>query len=123
MASLESVTQALAGLSITPAASVSHAAASSPQAWREALEASSSAPKGFELLKIVAYKPKTAKTATVVPLVVIASEKVDYTAASVGRKLNLKEPRLASDDLLTEFFSADKTTRACPMPLSMARTD
>ncbi len=112
MASLESITQSLSGLSITPAATVSHTAASSPQAWREALEASSSAPKSFELIKTLVYKPKTAKTATPVPLVVIARENTDVLSGSVAKKLNLKEPRLAAEDLLTEFFSLDKNSRA-----------
>ncbi|THH00052.1 hypothetical protein EW026_g2425 [Hermanssonia centrifuga] len=110
MASLESITQSLSGLSITPAATVSHTAASSPQAWREALEASSSAPKSFELIKTLVYKPKTAKTATPVPLVVVARENTDVLSGSVAKKLNLKEPRLAAEDLLTEFFSLDKNS-------------
>ena len=112
MTTLEGITQTLSSLSITPAAALQHTPAPSPQAWRETLEASSSAPKSFDLIKIVVYKPKTAKTATPVPLVVIASEKVDYTAASIGRKLNLKEPRLGSEELLTEFFGVDKGARA-----------
>lgn len=117
MATLESITQKLASLSITPAASVSHPAATAPQSWRETLEASSSAPKSFDLIKIVAYKPKTAKTATVVPVVVIAGEKTDFTSTSIGRKLNLKDLRQASDEVLAEFFSAGKATRACPSKL------
>ncbi|KAJ3520544.1 hypothetical protein NM688_g9147 [Phlebia brevispora] len=118
MATLESITQRLSGLSITPAAALQHAPTNSPQSWRETLEASSSAPKSFELIKIVAYKPKTAKTATPVPLVIIGSEKVDWTAASVGRKVNLKEPRLASEDLLTEVFAVDKNGLS---PLSLTK--
>ncbi|KAK7683483.1 hypothetical protein QCA50_013317 [Cerrena zonata] len=110
MASVESIVQQLQGLSITPAATVSHAAASSPATWREALEQSSSAPKSFELIKTIVYKPKTAKTATPVPLVVVAREGTDVISGALGKKLNLKEPRLASEDLLTEFFSLDKNS-------------
>ncbi|GJE93747.1 prolyl-tRNA synthetase [Phanerochaete sordida] len=108
MASLESITQSLSALSIAPSAAVSHAAASSPAAWREALEASDAAPKPFELVKTIVYKPKTAKTATPVPLVVIARENTDVASNALGRKLNLKELRLASEDLLAEFFTVDK---------------
>ncbi|EKM57048.1 uncharacterized protein PHACADRAFT_254575 [Phanerochaete carnosa HHB-10118-sp] len=108
MAPLESITQSLASLSIAPSASVTHAAASSPAAWREALESSEGAPKSFELVKTIVYKPKTAKTATPVPLVVIARENTDVISAALGRKLNLKELRLASEDLLAEFFAVDK---------------
>ena len=111
MASVESIVQQLQGLSITPSATVSHAAANSPANWREALEQSSSAPKSFELIKTLVYKPKTAKTATPVPLVVVAREGTDVISGALGKKLNLKEPRFASDDLFTEFFSLDKNSR------------
>ena len=112
MASLESITQSLASLSITPSANVSHAAASSPAAWREALEATEGAPKPFELVKTIVYKPKTAKTATPIPFVVIARENTDIPTNALGRKLNLKELRLASEDLLAEFFGVEKHARA-----------
>ncbi|KZT10284.1 prolyl-tRNA synthetase [Laetiporus sulphureus 93-53] len=108
--SIESFTQSLAGLSIQPHAVVSHGETSSPAAWREALEASSSAPKSFELIKTLVYKPKTAKTATPVPLVVIARENTDVVSSAVGKKLGLKDLRWASDDLLNEFLSLDKNS-------------
>ncbi|KAI0088190.1 prolyl-tRNA synthetase [Irpex rosettiformis] len=110
MATLESLIQSLASLSITPTGSVKHAATTSPAAWREALEASDSAPKAFELTKVLVYKPKTAKTATPVPLVVIAREHAEFSSGALGKKLNLKDLRLASEDLLTEFFALDKNS-------------
>ncbi|KAL7284037.1 hypothetical protein ACG7TL_001314 [Trametes sanguinea] len=110
MASLESITQSLAKLSISPAASVSHAPTNSPQSWREALEASPDAPKPFELVKTLVYKPKTAKTATPVPVVVIARETTDVPSGVLGKTLNLKDLRLASEDLLKEFFGLDKNS-------------
>ena len=119
MASLDSITQSLASLSINPSASVSHAVASSPAAWREALEASESTPKSFELIKTIVYKPKTAKTATPIPLVVVARENTDVISGALGKKLNLKELRLASEDLLTEFFAVDKHARRYPASLVM----
>ncbi|KAH8101841.1 hypothetical protein BXZ70DRAFT_932155 [Cristinia sonorae] len=110
MATLEAITKSLAGLSIAPAATVSHEALSSPAAWREALEASSDAPKPFELIKTLVYKPKTAKTATPIPVIVVAREGTDVNAGAIGKKLGLKELRFASDDLLQEFFSTDKNS-------------
>lgn len=110
MASLENITQSLAALSIKPAASVEHEATNSPATWREALEASSSAPKPFELIKVLVYKPKTAKTATPVPVVVVAREGTEVASGLVGKKLSLKELRFASDDLLSEFFGLDKNS-------------
>ncbi|KAG2340941.1 prolyl-tRNA synthetase [Suillus weaverae] len=110
MNSLESVAQALAGLSITPSASITHAETNSPASWRETLLATSSAPKSFELIKTLVYKPKTAKTAIPVPVVVIAREETETSSSALGKKLNLKELRLASEDLLAEFFALDKNS-------------
>ena len=109
--SLDAITKSLSKLSIAPAAAVSHGATNSPASWREALEGSSAAPKEFELIKTLVYKPKTAKTATPVPVVVIAREKSDVPSGVLGKTLNLKELRLASEDLLKEFFSLDKNSR------------
>jgi len=109
--SIENITQSLAALSIKPQAVVSHGATNSPATWREALEANSSVPKSFETIKTLVYKPKTAKTATPVPLVIIARENTDVVSGAVGKKLGLKDLRLASEDLLTEFFSLDKNSR------------
>ena len=95
-------------LSIAPSATVSHAATTSPAEWRNALVASNTAPKTFELIKTLVYKPKTAKTATPVPVIVIAREETETSSAAIGKFLNLKELRLASADLLTEFFALDK---------------
>ncbi|KNZ81627.1 Putative prolyl-tRNA synthetase C19C7.06 [Termitomyces sp. J132] len=108
MASLDSITSTLAALSIKPSSSVTHAAATSPAEWKEALIAHKSTPKDFELIKTLVYKPKTAKTATPVPVVVIARDTTETNSGAIGKALNLKELRLASADLLTEFFSLDK---------------
>ena len=111
--SQDALAAAFAALSIAPAARVSHAPTNSPAAWREALEAHADAPKGFELVKTLVYKPKTAKTATPVPLVIIAREATEVNSGAIGKKLGLKELRFASEDLLQEFFSSDKNSRAC----------
>ncbi|KAF9050963.1 prolyl-tRNA synthetase [Hymenopellis radicata] len=103
---MESVTQALSALSLKPS-TVEHAATDSPAAWRAAL-ATASAPEPYQLIKTLVYKPKTAKTAVPVPVVVIAPESVNPNSGAIGKKLNLKELRLASEDLLKEFFSLDK---------------
>jgi prolyl-tRNA synthetase len=110
-ASLDSATQALAALSITPSETVEHPSASSPAEWREALQAAPKAPGKFELLKVLVFKPKTAKSATPVPVVVVARDATETSSSLLGKKLNLKELRLASEDLLSEFFSLDKDSR------------
>lgn len=109
--SLDSVTQSLAALAIQPQGVVSHSTTNSPATWREALESAPSAPKSFELLKTLVYKPKTAKTATPVPLIIVARESTDVISGAVGKKLGLKDLRLGSEDLLNEFFSLDKSSR------------
>jgi len=111
MSSLDSITQALAALSITPSESVQHASATSPTAWRETLQTAPKTPKEFELLKILVFKSKTAKSATPIPVVVVARDDTETSSALLGKKLNLKELRLASEDLLSEFFSLDKDSR------------
>lgn len=121
MSSLDSVTQALAALSITPSETVQHASATSPAAWKEALRTVPKTPKGFELLKVLVFKPKTAKSATPIPVVVVARDDTETSSSFLGKKLNLKELRLASEDLLSEFFSLDKDSRKsliiCPFVL------
>ncbi len=111
MSSLDSITQALAALSITPPETVQHASATSSAAWREVLQSVSKTPKEFELLKVLVFKPKTAKSATPIPVVVIARDGIETSSSLLGKKLNLKELRLASEDLLSEFFSLEKDSR------------
>ncbi|KAJ7065919.1 hypothetical protein B0H15DRAFT_794505 [Mycena belliarum] len=116
---MDALSQSLASLSIASVASVSHSETTSPVTWRDALEANTSTPKPFELIKTLVYKPKTAKTATPVPVVVIARDDTETNSAAIGKKLNLKEMRLASEDLLTEFFSLDKNSLS---PLALNQT-
>jgi prolyl-tRNA synthetase len=104
------LSQALAGLSIS---TVSHDPATNPAQWKELVSASADAPKDFELIKTLVYKPKTAKTATPVPVVVVAREATETNSGAIGKQLNLKELRLATEDLLKEFFGLDKDSRAC----------
>lgn len=106
------LSQALAGLSLSPP-TISHDAATSPAQWKELISASADAPKEFELIKTLVYKPKTAKTATPVPVVVVAREGTETNSGAIGKQLNLKELRLAAEDLLKEFFALDKDSRAC----------
>jgi hypothetical protein len=113
MASVGSITQSLAAMSIKPSACVSHGDTSSPATWRDALKGAPSSPESFELIKTIVFKPKTAKTATPVPVVVIARDETQTNSGALGTKLNLKDLRLASEDLLKEFFSLDKDSSMC----------
>ena len=80
-------------------------------ALSDVLKGKQGVPEQFDLLKVLVFKPKTAKTATPVPVVIIAGEETETNANAVGKKLNLKELRLASEDLLKDFFGVDKDSR------------
>lgn len=112
MATLDSVSQSFSLLKIKPTAEVVHAATTSDAAWREALQGAEGVPDKFELLKTLVFKPKTAKTATPIPVVVVAREETQTNSGALGKKLNLKELRMAPEDLLKEFFALDKNARA-----------
>lgn len=107
---MDSVTKSLVSLSLNPTLAT-HTSTNSLASWRDALAATSNVPTSFELIKTLVYKPKTAKTATPVPVVVIAREDASVNSGAIGKKLNLKELRLASEDLLKDFFSLDKDSR------------
>ncbi|KAJ7355494.1 hypothetical protein DFH08DRAFT_852579 [Mycena albidolilacea] len=108
---MDSLKKSFDAIPIAPAAHVVHADTTSPATWRQALDAHPSVPtKTFELIKTLVYKPKTAKTATPVPVVVIARDDTETNSGAIGKKLGLKELRLAPEDLLTEFFALDKNS-------------
>ncbi|KAG2089448.1 uncharacterized protein F5147DRAFT_658399 [Suillus discolor] len=44
------------------------------------------------------------------PVVVITCEETETSSSALGKKLNLKELRLASEDLLADFFMLDKNS-------------
>ncbi|TDL24630.1 prolyl-tRNA synthetase [Rickenella mellea] len=124
MSTLDAAIAQLASLSIKPQASVSHAATTSPASWREALSTAtatptSKMPDSYELTKTLVFKPKTAKSATPIPVVVVAREETETSSSALGKKLNLKELRLASPELLTEFFGVDKDSLS---PLALTTT-
>lgn len=55
--------------------------------------------------KTLVFKPKTAKTATPVPVVVFALSATSTPAGAIASAAGVKEPRLAKDDLVQEFFA------------------
>ncbi|ORX33389.1 hypothetical protein BD324DRAFT_654183 [Kockovaella imperatae] len=56
------------------------------------------------LTKTLLFKPKTAKTAAPTPVLVIALESTETPSSILGNHLNLKELRLASEDLIKEVI-------------------
>lgn len=55
--------------------------------------------------KTLVFKPKTAKSATPVPVVVFALQSTQTPSPVIAKAAGVKEPRLAKDDLVTEFFT------------------
>lgn len=115
----------LESLSLAPTAKCAHPAVTNPAEWKDVLGKTPGVPSSFELCKTLVFKPKTAKSATPVPVVVIARDETETNSGALGKKLNLKDLRLAADDLLTEFFSLDKHSRmyySCDVSISLAHT-
>ncbi|KAK1226888.1 hypothetical protein PQX77_010104 [Marasmius sp. AFHP31] len=54
---------------------------------------------------------QNSQTATPIPVVVIVRDATAASSSATGKKLNLKELRLASEDLLKEFFELDKDSQ------------
>jgi prolyl-tRNA synthetase len=55
--------------------------------------------------KTLIFKPKTAKTAVPVPVVVFALQSTQTPSPVIAKAAEVKEPRLAKDDLIQEFFA------------------
>lgn len=55
--------------------------------------------------KTLVFKPKTAKSATPVPVVVFALVSTATPSGAIAAAAGVKEPRLARDDLVQEFFA------------------
>ncbi|KAI8647277.1 YbaK/aminoacyl-tRNA synthetase-associated domain-containing protein, partial [Parasitella parasitica] len=113
MATCDAVLEALGKLSITPK-TVSHNAVSDSKAWTEALGNTN---QDFHVTKTLILKPKTAKTAPVTPVVVIALESTETNTTALGKKLSLKDCRFASEDLLKGTFGVNKDS-VSPFALS-----
>ena len=58
-------------------------------------------------IKSLVFKPKTAKTTTPVPIVVVALQSTATPGPSIASETGLKDPRLARDELFVSFFKHD----------------
>lgn len=111
--SVVDITSKLQSLNIVPhGALVSHLPTNSPASWREELSKAKHLPSApYRLVKTLVFKPKTAKSAIPIPVIVIADEETETNSSALGKRLNLKDLRLASADILQEFFGVDKDAR------------
>lgn len=67
----------------------------------------SDAPADAVAVKSLVFKPKTAKTAVPVPIVVVALQTTTTPSPLIAQAAVAKDPRLARDDLVKEFFKCD----------------
>ncbi|CDO91902.1 unnamed protein product [Kluyveromyces dobzhanskii CBS 2104] len=58
-------------------------------------------------VKTVVFKPKTPKSSTPVPIVVIALQSTTTPSALIGSATNSKDPRLARDEFFKEHYNVD----------------
>jgi prolyl-tRNA synthetase len=65
--------------------------------------------EGSAATKALVFKPKTAKTAVPVPVVVFALSSTTTPAGLIAHAAGVKEPRLAKEDLVQEFFGVAPT--------------
>ena len=112
--SLDKNLSTLTTLSIKPNGSLFHTAAHDPTSWEAAPNGApqstlATVPSSYRLTETLVFKRKTAKTATPIPVIMIASDKMDTkNSAALGKRVNQKELRLTGDDLIQEFFTLDK---------------
>ncbi len=69
-----------------------------------ALSLATPSPEGAIPVKVLVFKPKTAKSASTIPLVVIAQQTTSTPSNTFAKPAGVKDPRLAKADLVVEFF-------------------
>jgi prolyl-tRNA synthetase len=104
MTTIEDILAHLATLSISPS-STSHTAVNAGAAWKEELSKNNI---DAHVTKTLVFKPKTAKSAVATPVVVIALEETTVPLGPLAKKINVKEMRMATPELLQEVFSVEK---------------
>ncbi|KAG7814127.1 hypothetical protein KL921_000401 [Ogataea angusta] len=68
------------------------------------LSLSEPTPEDAVTVKTLVFKPKTPKSQTPVPVIVVAPASVQTPGGGIARAAAVKEPRLANDELTQEFF-------------------
>ncbi|KAG1471221.1 hypothetical protein G6F56_002249 [Rhizopus delemar] len=104
MASCDAVLETLGKQSIQ-VSPISHQPVLDTKTWAEQL---SNVSVAHQTTKCLIFKPKTAKTAPVTPVFVIALDSTETNSTALGKKLSLKDLRFASEDLLKETFGTQK---------------
>lgn len=98
--------------------SFSHDPVKGNDEWAEALKAFPDPGFSYELTKVLVFKPKTPKSQTPVPVVVVALGSTSTPSPVIAKAANVKEPRLASADLLQDIFGVESPTQVCALTLN-----
>ncbi|KAL7424289.1 hypothetical protein Q5752_001879 [Cryptotrichosporon argae] len=107
-------------LSLTPEV-LAHAAVKGGAEWKAELDKAGKA--DVALTKTLLFKPKTAKSATPTPVLVVARDDTATSSGAIAKLLDFKELRLASEDLIKEVIPStaskdDVSALPLPSPLS-----
>ncbi|WWC60772.1 proline-tRNA ligase [Kwoniella dejecticola CBS 10117] len=115
------ILERLKSLSITHPEVISHSPVKGSAEWSAELSTTAPNLSSTSLTKTLLFKPKTAKTATPTPVLVLAKESTETSSGALGRLLDLKELRLSSEDLIKSVFPSaaskdDVSALALPSP-------
>ncbi|WVQ76515.1 proline-tRNA ligase [Cryptococcus sp. DSM 104548] len=116
-----SILARLADLKITHPEVIAHAPVKNSAEWRAQLVIHDPSLANTLLTKTLLFKPKTPKSAVPTPVLVLASEATETPSGALGKVLDLKELRLASEDLIKDVLPSagskdDVSALAVPAP-------
>ncbi|WVO14142.1 proline-tRNA ligase [Cryptococcus depauperatus] len=101
---------------------ITHAPVKGSAEWKAQLTLANPALAEASLTKTLLFKPKTAKSAVPTPVIILASDTTETNSGAIGKLLELKELRLASEDLIKQVFPSavtkdDVSALALPKPV------
>ena len=91
---------------------VSHEATSNAATWKDAL-ATASTPTDYLLTKTLVFKPKVAKSAVAVLIVVVALDSTATNAGQVAKAAGEKEARFAAADVVKDVLGVSVEQGIC----------
>ncbi|WWD01051.1 proline-tRNA ligase [Kwoniella sp. B9012] len=94
------ILERLKSLQISHPDVISHSPVKGSAEWAAELSTTVPTLASVGLTKTLLFKPKTAKTATPTPVLVLAKDSTETSSGAIGKLLELKELRLASEDLI-----------------------
>jgi prolyl-tRNA synthetase len=92
---------------------VSHEATSNGATWKDALLATASTPADYLLTKTLVFKPKVAKSAVAVLIVVVALDSTATNAGQVAKAAGEKEARFAAADVVKDVLGVSVEQGIC----------